>query len=75
MRDNIMSKTREENVKFVVNLMKKNSHIKQYKRLITSSLFPEEDFDTIYEEQMNYLIAFEEYEKCSILLKLKNNRV
>lgn len=70
-----MSKTREENVKFVVKLINKSEFEKQFNRLIKEVLFPEEDFDCVYENQMSYLIAYEDYEKCAKLRDIKNKRM
>jgi hypothetical protein len=47
----------------------------QFKRLIENKLKSDEEFETVYKEQLKYQESLEDYEKCTKLLKLKNETI
>lgn len=69
-----MKSARAKNIDYLVNLIGVNFKIKQYNRLLKDKLFPEEDFDVVSDELMEYFIGLEEYEKCGEIKRIKTEK-
>lgn len=72
MNRKVRANTREEDINFLVKIINKGEKLNKYNRLLKNDLFPEEDFNTIKDELMEYFIIEEDYEKCAVLKKLNN---
>jgi len=68
-----MRSTRTEDINFIVKIIGRNFKLNQFNRLQKGDLFPEEDYEKVIDALMEYFVNTEEYEKCSVLKKMKNN--
>lgn len=72
MSRKVRANTREEDINFLVKIINKGEKLNKYNRLLKNELFPEEDFETVKDELMEYFIIEEDYRKCAVLKKLNN---
>lgn len=67
-----MGSTRTEDIRFIVKLIGRSFKLNQYNRLLKNDLYPEEVYVDVIDNLMEYFIATEEYEKCTVLKRMKN---